>query len=111
MSITIEHGGAVLPSVVVDAYNAELRDRDGFTGDRASKRAFQALLDDVRDRLAKADPLGDRPTNELAKDTVDKLLLEGSPAEAGVVHTAVEEFAGEFAAVIKRFLKLKSWRD
>ncbi|MBV8913854.1 MAG: ROK family protein [Acetobacteraceae bacterium] len=113
MSITIEHGGAVLPSVTVDAYNAELREGEGFTGDRASKRAFQSLLDDVRDRLAASgdDPLGAQATDELDKETVDRLLAEGTAAQAGVIHTAVEEFAGEFASVIRRFLRLKAWRD
>ena len=113
MSLSIEHGGSVLPSVTVDAYNAELRDANGFTGDRASKRAFEGLLDELRERLAKSgdDPLGNRPTEQLDKEAVDKLLAEGSPAQAGVIHTAVEEFAGEFAAVIRRFLKLKAWRD
>ena len=45
------HGGRVLPSVTVDTYNAELRDDEGFVGDRASRRAFQAILADWRDRL------------------------------------------------------------
>src|SRR3954471_7577503 len=111
MSVTIEHGGAVLPSVVVDAYNAELRDGGGFTGDRASKRAFQSVLDDVRGRLAKAAPLGERPTDEFDGEALDKLFAEGSPTQAAVIHTAVEEFAGEFASVIRRFLKQKGWRD
>ena len=48
MSFAVVHGDANLPSVVVDAYNAELRDEDGFIGDRASNRAFRSLLEDVR---------------------------------------------------------------
>ena len=31
------HGGRVLPSVTVDTYNEELRDDEGFVGDRASR--------------------------------------------------------------------------
>ena len=33
------HGAASLISVVIDSYNEELRDGDGFMGDRANKRA------------------------------------------------------------------------
>ena len=36
----IQHGWNVLPHVIVDAYNEELKDEDGFLGDRASKGAF-----------------------------------------------------------------------
>ena len=39
------HGASRLPSVDIDSYNIELKDEDGFLGDRASKGAFQALLD------------------------------------------------------------------
>ena len=45
------HGGRVLPAVTVDTYNEELRDEEGFVGDRASRRAFRAILADWRDRL------------------------------------------------------------
>ncbi len=111
MSFSIVHGGATLPAVTVDAYNAELRDGEGFIGDRASNRAFRSLLDDIRERLAGRDPLGNTSTEALSKEAVDQLLAEGTPAEAAVVHTAIESFAQEFAAVIGRFLKLKDWKD
>ncbi len=60
----LTHGAAQLPRVTVDTYNEELRDGDGFIGDRASKRAFQAILDDWRERLRKVgeDPLGEVAT-------------------------------------------------
>ena len=55
-----------LPSVTVDAYNAELRDGEGFIGDRASKRAFRSLLDECATGCAGGkDPLGAKPTAEL----------------------------------------------
>ena len=107
----IEHGGATLTAVTVDAYNAELRDAEGFIGDRASSRAFRSLLDDVRERLADAghDPL-EGEGEEIGKEALDKVLAEGAPEAAGVVHTAIEDFAQEFSAVIRRFLRLKEWR-
>jgi predicted NBD/HSP70 family sugar kinase len=113
MSISIEHGGSVLPSVTVDAYNAELRDGEDFVGDRASNRAFRALLDEVRQKLEEAggDPLGEKPTKEMKESELDRALTKGSPVEAGTLLAAIEAFADEFAEVIRRFLKLKAWRD
>ena len=109
----VVHGAAELSSVTVDTYNAELRDSEGFIGDRASKRAFQAILDDWRERLRKVgeDPLGDSPTDEIGKKKLDKLLVDGEVEAAGLVHGAIEEFAQELASVIRRFLRLKAWRD
>jgi hypothetical protein len=34
------HGASILPSVTIDSYNIEVRDEDGFIGDKASKGAF-----------------------------------------------------------------------
>jgi hypothetical protein len=104
------HGACRLPEV--DTYNEELRDADGFLGDRASKRAFQAIIDDWRDRLRKvdADPLGDTPTEELGKKVLDKALGSDNAETAALVHGVIEEFAQELATVIRRFLRLKAWQ-
>jgi predicted NBD/HSP70 family sugar kinase len=113
-TISVIHGAADLQVVTVDAYNAELRDEDGFVGDRASNRAFRAILDESRERVrdvADEDPLGDTPTQELPKKKMDKLLAEGEPEAAGVIHGAIEEFASELSTVVTRFLKLKPWKD
>ncbi len=106
------HGAAQLTAVIVDTYNAELRDPQGFVGDRASKRAFQSIVDDWRERLRKvgADPFGEDSTEEIGKKQLDKLLNNGDAEAAAVLHAAIEEFAQEFAAVIRRFLRLKGWR-
>ena len=107
------HGAAQLPAVTVDSYNTELRDPEGFIGDRASKRAFQAIIDNWRDRLRKLDedPLGEEPTERISKKKLDRLLVDGDPEAAAIVHSAIEEFAQELAAVVRRFLRLKAWRD
>src|SRR5678815_1655186 len=109
----LAHGAEALSRVSVDAYNAELRTSEGFVGDRASKRAFQSILDDWRERMRKMgeDPLGEQPSEDLSKKQLDRVLLEGDPEAAGMVHSAIEEFAQEFAAVIRRFLRLKEWKD
>ena len=57
----VTHGATRLPSVDVDSYNAELKDDEGFLGDRASKGAFRAIIENWRKPLRKAgnDPFGD----------------------------------------------------
>jgi predicted NBD/HSP70 family sugar kinase len=112
-SAVLSHGGRVLPAVTVDTYNEELRDEDGFVGDRASGRAFRAILDDWRDKLKAQgeDPFGDAPTREISKSKLDKVLAAGDPLAAGLVHTAVEEYAVELATVVRRFLRLEKWQD
>lgn len=108
------HGEELLPSVSVDSYNLELRDDDeAFLGDRVNKRAFREMIDSLRKALRKTgdDPLGKKPSDELGKSEIDNLLYEGDPESAGVIHGAIEEFANELAFVIRRFLKVKAWRD
>ena len=99
--------------MTVEDYNVELRDGDGFVGDRASNRAFREILEDLREQMRKVgeDPLGDTPTEELSKKKLDKVLAEGDPDAAGVVQGAIEQFASELAGVISRLLKLKTWRN
>jgi predicted NBD/HSP70 family sugar kinase len=113
VATAIPHGAVQLPSVVLDSYNVELRDKEGFIGDRASNRAFRAILDDWRERLRQVgeDPLGEDPSRDISKKKLDKLLMEGDPEAAGVIHGAIEDFARELATVTRRFLRLKGWRD
>ena len=107
------HGASRLPSVDVDSYNIELKDDEGFLGDRASKGAFREIIENWRRPLRKAgnDPFGDEASEEISKKKLNSLLKEGDLEAAGVVHGAIEEFAQELALVIRRFLKLKAWRD
>src|SRR5882724_900016 len=85
------HGAEELSLVCVDAYNAELRSKEGFIGDRASKRAFTAILEDWRDRVRQVaeDPLGEVTTQDMSKKQLDKLLIEGEPEAIGVIHGAI----------------------
>ena len=106
------HGAGRLTAVDVDTYNAELRDNEGFLGDRASGRAFRAILEDERERVRHVDEdaVGEVPTEELSKKKLDKLIVGGDLEAAGVVLGTIEEFAQEFATVIRRFLRLKEWQ-
>src|SRR5262245_22421295 len=94
----LTHGADQLPAVSVDADNGEMRSAEGFVGDRASKRAFQAILDDWRERVRQvgADPLGEIPSEALSKKELDKLLSEGDAEAAGILHGAIEDFSQEF---------------
>ncbi len=107
------HGGKQHESVSVDAYNSELKDADGFIGDKASKRAFLSILDKRREQVRHVadDPLGDEATEELKKKTLEKVLTGDDLEAAGLVHGAIEEFAEELSSVANRLLKLKAWKD
>ena len=107
------HGAPRLPSVEVDSFNVELKDDEGFLGDRASKGAFRAILDDLRKPLKKSgdDPLGKKSTDEIPKSHLDEVLVGDDVTAAALVHGAIEEFARELAYVTGRFLKTKAWAD
>jgi predicted NBD/HSP70 family sugar kinase len=108
-----QHGALRLPAVDVEAYNTELKDDEGFIGDRANKGAFRRFLDEWRKPLQEIgeDPFGDVETTELTKKKLDALLAGGDPEAAGVVQGAIESFAQELSLVLQRFLKLKGWKD
>ncbi len=107
------HGGSVLPRVVVDDYSVDLAEGDGFLGDRANKKAFWDLVEKYRKPLREqgSDPLGDADTEDIGKKALVDLLVKGDIEAAGLVHSAIEDFAQELATVIRRFLRLKAWRD
>lgn len=106
------HGAAMLPSVQVDSYNLEISDAVGFYGDKASKKAFWGIIDKWRKTLREEgdDPFGDTPTDKISKKQLEALLAKGDPEAAGVVQSAVEEFAQRLAKVIRRFLRHKAWQ-
>jgi hypothetical protein len=107
------HGANRLPSVEVDSFNIELKDDEGFLGDRASKGAFRKILDSLRKPLRKNgdDPLGKKSAGEIPKGELDEALVGEDVGAAALVHGAIEEFAQELAYVTRRFLKTKAWAD
>jgi hypothetical protein len=109
----LAHGGRRLPGVEVIRYNVELKDEAGFVGDRASKGAFRNFIDEWRKPLRRIgqDPFGNEQSAKIAKKKLDDLLTKGDAETAGIVHGAIESFAHELAGVLRRFLKLKSWKD
>jgi hypothetical protein len=110
---SLAHGAERLPEVDVLSYNVELKDEEGFVGDRASKGAFRQFIEEWRKPLRDIgeDPFGEVPSSKLVKKKLDAVLAQGEPESAGVIQGAIESFAQEFAGVIGRFLKLKHWKD
>jgi predicted NBD/HSP70 family sugar kinase len=107
------HGALRLPSVEIDSFNLELKDDEGFIGDRASKGAFRAILERWRKPLRKSgkDPFGDEPSEKISKKVLDDILVGDDTEASAVVHSAIEEFAQELAYVTRRFLKTKAWAE
>ncbi len=105
------HGATRLPSVDVDSFNIELKDDEGFLGDRASKGAFRKILEQWRKPLRKSgeDPFGDEPSDKISKKVLDAVLIGDDVEASAVVHSAIEDFAQELAYVTRRFLKTKAW--
>lgn len=105
------HGAGRLPSVDVDSFNIELKDEEGFLGDRASKGAFRDIFERWRKPLRKSgeDPFGEVPSEEISKTALDDMLVGDDPEAAAVMHSAVEDFAQELVYVTRRFLKTKDW--
>ncbi|WP_029586729.1 ROK family protein, partial [Bradyrhizobium sp. URHD0069] len=105
------HGASRLPSVEIDSFNLELKDDEGFLGDRASKGAFRDILDRWRKPLRKSgeDPFGKEPSENISKKVLDAILVGDDTEASAVVHSTIEDFAQELAYVTRRFLKSKAW--
>ncbi len=87
------HGAGRLTAVHINIHNVGLRDETGFIGDRASVRAFRAILDDVRERVSQADKytVGDVPSKDIRKKKLDRLLVDGDPRAVQRCRLAVTE--------------------
>src|ERR1700748_932980 len=85
------HGAARLPSVEVDSFNIELKDDEGFLGDRASKGAFRNILDSLRKPLKGNgdDPLGKKASADLGKSELDNALMGDDIHASALVHGAI----------------------
>jgi hypothetical protein len=105
------HGASRLPSVEVDSFNIELKDEEGYLGDRASKGAFRDILEKWRKPLRRTgeDPFGKEPSENINKKVLDAMLVGDDTEASAVVHSAIEDFAQELAYVTRRFLKSKAW--
>jgi hypothetical protein len=117
------HGARLLPGLRLDDYSASLPDASGeedFLGDRVSNRAFVEILDDWRHKVRRrggGDPFAEAvgrhtPTDSIDRSALDRLLhqAEEDSEAAGLVQSAIEDFAQELAAVVRRFMRRPAWR-
>jgi hypothetical protein len=105
------HGASRLPSVEIDSFNIELKDEEGYLGDRASKGAFRDILEKWRKPLRRTgeDPFGKEPSEDINKKVLDAMLVGDDAEASAVVHSAIEDFAQGLAYVTRRFLNSKAW--
>lgn len=94
----------------MQSYNLEIRDEDGFIGDKANRAAFFAIVEELREKLRDADPLRGL-SGPLTRKEIDALLSGDDVGQASLIHSAVEEFAQQLARVTRRFLRVKSWSE
>jgi hypothetical protein len=108
------HGARMLPQVEVTSYNLQISENQQFVGDRANKRSLQELVGKWRaivkrgghDPLAKAGKKG-----RLSKSAMDRLLVSGEPAAAGVIQSALSDFSKRLADVIETYLtEVDEWK-
>jgi predicted NBD/HSP70 family sugar kinase len=106
------HGANVLPSVDVESYNIELRERRRFVGDRANKKAFAELVEKWRKLIeARSDEkLQAFSLKKLNRKKLEQILLKGDADAAAVVQAAIDDFAQRIAEVIERYLKQPEWK-
>lgn len=109
---SVSHASVNLPAVTVESTNLLIRDGDGFIGDRANGGAFLEMLDDIRARMRQTgdDPLGDKPSAEIGRKKIGRILNEGAPAARGAVLSAIEQFAQTLASVIRRYIEEPGWK-
>lgn len=109
----VSHGADDLPTVSVASYNLELRDKEGFIGDKANKNSFRDTIDSWRERVRKGgdDPFGDMPTEDLSKKEVDAHMEEQETEAAAIVHAAIDDFSKDLADVLARYLKEDSLKQ
>jgi hypothetical protein len=71
------HGATRLSAVEVENYNIELKDDEGFIGDRASKGAFRAFIENWRKPLRDIghDPLGDEAHDQSKGKSASKSFV------------------------------------
>jgi hypothetical protein len=106
------HAATLFRGLRLDAYSLDLPEGEGQVGDRASHRAFDAILTGWRRKVRRGgggDPFGSDLAEPIARDTLDEALAGGTPEAAGMVHGAIEDYAGALAAVVRRFLLLPEW--
>src|SRR5215203_3348382 len=105
------HGASRLPWVEIDSFNLELKDEEGFLGDRANKAAFWETLEEWRKPLRKSgeDPFGNEPSEKIRKKDLDAILAGDDVESSAVEHRALEDFAPGLVHVSRCRHDPKGW--
>ncbi len=101
------HGARILPRVEVTSYNLEISEGDEFVGDRANKKALTELVEEWRATVARTgrDPFKGVAGKRPSRSAMEKLLRKGPPEAAGVIQSAVNDFAERLVEVIAKYAK------
>ncbi|MCM2474374.1 ROK family protein [Rhizobium sp. CG5] len=105
------HGALELPTVLIDDYNNEARERGGFLGDRINKQSFQTKIQDARKivRSYAEDPFDKTLGEPISKKKIDAMLESKDAVAMALAMGAVEDFSRDFADVVSKFLAIKAW--
>ncbi len=100
------------PSVEVDSFNIELKDEEGFLGDRASKAPSGTSSTDGEAALRKigADLSARSHRRTLARRCWTTSWCNDTEGSGESFTARSKSFAQELAYVTRRFLKTKAWR-
>ncbi|MBS4083791.1 MAG: ROK family protein [Rhizobiales bacterium] len=101
------HGARILPRVEVTSYNLELTEKNKFVGDRANKKALTKLVQNWRQVLSKNgdDPFAGLSEGDLSRSEMEKFLKKGTPEAAGVIQSAIHDFAERLVEVIGKYAR------
>jgi hypothetical protein len=108
------HGARVLPRVEVTSYNLEISEGSEFVGDRANKAALIDLVEDWRKIVSQNgdDPLAGISKKRLSRAAMEKLLKKGAPEAAGVIQSAINDFAERLVQVIEKYsASVAEWKN
>ena len=106
------HGTTLFRGLHLDAFSLDLPEGPGQLGDRASHRAFDERIDAWRHtaRRGGPDPFGPLNGDRPHREKLDDALVSGTVEAAGIVHSAIEDYAGALTEVVRRFLVLPEWQ-
>ncbi|HEV7435840.1 MAG TPA: ROK family protein [Pseudorhizobium sp.] len=105
------HGATRIGDVLITSYNVELRDRDGFLGDKASVGAFLNMVDERRDELLAAGPCEFDHEDDLTPEHLDAILVTGTERQKHIAQEVIAAYAQRLTAVLKAHLELDAWQD
>jgi predicted NBD/HSP70 family sugar kinase len=100
-----------IQDILITSYNVELRDKDGFLGDKASVGAFLNMADERRDELLAAGPCQFDHEDNLTPEHLDAILATGTEHQKLIAQEVIVAYAERLAAVLQAHLELDAWQN